>query len=287
MAIAAAQPSKARITLNLLANLTLREIRSEYKRTTLGRLWSLVNPLAQIAIFSIVFGLIFRIEPPVGEVSGVQVFPIWIGVGVISWKYVSGCIGSGMGALLANAGLLQKVSLPRWVLVTSKVLALTFTFLIELLAIAVIMLFVGGWQVLIVLPLIIPVVLITMMFVMGIGLMLSVATVYFRDIEHLWSLVSQIWMYASGVMFPASMVVDAQEHLNSLGYNILGQPIPLLAVFNLNPAERILSMFRDVLYDFTPPDGFSMLYAGGWAVVMLALGFWVFNRFSRNIVEEL
>lgn len=287
MAIAAAQPSKARITYNLLVNLTLREIRSEYKRTALGRLWSLVNPLAQIAIFSVVFGVIFRIEPPVGEVSGVQIFPVWIGVGVIAWKYISGSIGAGMGALLANAGLLQKVALPRWVLVTSKVLALTFTFLIELLAIAVIMLFVGGWQVLLVLPLIVPVVIITMAFVLGIALMLSVATVYFRDIEHLWGLVSQIWMYASGVMFPVSMVADAQEVLNAGGYNIFGQPIPLLAVFNFNPAERLLSMYRDVLYDFTPPDGFALLYTSGWAVVMLALGFLVFNRFSKNIVEEL
>lgn len=281
------QASPTRVTLNLLSNLTLREIRSEYKRTVLGRVWSLINPLAQIAVFSVVFGLIFQVTAEPGTNSGVDFFPIWIGVGVITWTYISGCIRAGMNALLSNAGLLQKVALPRWVLVLSKILSLTFTFLIELLVLALIMAALGGWRIVLTLPLIVPLLLITAAFVLGISLMLSVATVYFRDIEHLWSIVSQVWMYASGVMFPVAFVASAQERLNAAGYGIFGAPIPLLAVFELNPAERLLSMYRNILYDFSAPGLGSWLYISLWAIGLLVIGFLVFNRYSRNIVEEL
>lgn len=283
----ASAPSKARITSNLLANLTLREVRSEYKRTVLGRVWSLINPLAQIAVFSVVFGLIFNARAEPGTVSGVDSFPVWIGIGIVAWTFISGAVRSGMGALLGNAGLLQKVALPRWVLVMSTILAKAFTFLIELLVVAVVMAILGGWRIIVTLPIILPLILVTMVFVLGISLMLSVATVYFRDIEHLWSIVSQVWMYASGVVFPLAFVSAAQERLDAAGYSILGQPVPLLAIFELNPAERLLTMFRNVLYDFAAPTWGDWLYVSTWAAIVLALGFLVFNRFSKNIVEEL
>lgn len=280
-------PTKARITANLLANLTLREVRSEYKRTVLGRVWSLINPLAQIAVFSIVFGLIFNARTEPGIVSGVDSFPVWIGIGIVAWTFISGAIRSGMGALIGNAGLLQKVSLPRWALVLSTVLAKAFTFLIELLVVALIMALLGGWRILPTLPIIVPLILVTAVFVTGIALMLSVATVYFRDIEHLWSIFAQVWMYASGVVFPLAFVASAQERLDAAGYQILGQPLPLLAVFELNPAERLLSMYRNALYDFVAPSWGDWLYVFAWAGVILVLGFLIFNRFSKNIVEEL
>ncbi|WP_026373597.1 ABC transporter permease [Agrococcus lahaulensis] len=280
-------PPTARVTINLLKNLTLREVRSEYKRTVLGRVWSLVNPLAQIAVFSIVFGLIFGMQAEPGINSGVHSFPIWIGIGVIVWGFISGSIRAGMGALMANAGLLQKVALPRWVLVLSKVLALVFTFLIELAVICVVMALVGGWQIILTLPLLLPLLLVTAAFTLGIGLMLSVATVYFRDIEHLWSIVVQVWMYASGVVFPVSLVASKQAELDAQGVTVLGMPVPLLAVFEYNPAQVLLSMYRNVLYDFAAPSMGDWLVVSLWAVAALVVGGLVFRRFSRNIVEEL
>lgn len=283
------QPSRSQVTLNLLTNLTLREIRSEYKRTVLGRVWSLVNPLAQIAVFSVVFGLIFGMEAAPGTNSGVHFFPVWIGIGVIVWGFLSGSIRAGMSGLMSNAGLLQKVALPRWVLVLSKVLALVFTFLIELAVLSIIMAFVGGWNLLLFLhlPILVPLLLVTTAFVLGIGLMLSVASVYFRDIEHLWTILVQVWMYASGVVFPVSLVASKQAELDAAGVTIAGLPVPLLAVFELNPAQVLLSMYRNVLYDFAPPPMEDWLYVSAWAVGSLVIGALVFRRFSRNIVEEL
>jgi len=271
------------ITFNLLKNLTLREIRAEYKRTALGRVWSLINPLAQIAVYSLVFGLILRVAVAPGENSGIEFFPAWIGVGVIAWGFISGSISAGMGSLMSNAGLLTKVYFPRWVLVVSTVLAKASTFATELLVLLVIMLAIGGPAVLLYAPLLIPLLVLTCVFALGIALLLSVASVYFRDLQHLWTILAQVWMYASGVMFSVDIVRGAQQALEEEN----GLSLPLVTLFQLNPAERFLSAYRDVLYDFTVPGIDVWLQLIAWSAISLIIGSLVFRRLARNIVEEI
>ena len=218
-----------RVTLNLLRNLTKREISAQYKRTALGRIWSLINPLAQIAVYSIVFGLLIQIPVAAGTNSGLTFFPIWIGVGVIAWGAISNSITAGMGSMLGNAGLL------------------------------------------------------TMAFVLGIAMLLSVASIYFRDIVHLWSIVSQVWMYASGVMFSVQLVRDAQQRIAE----DYGLELPLVTLFQLNPAERFLTAYRNILYDFAVPSWDVWVALVLWSVGSLVVGKLVFDRLARNIVEEI
>jgi ABC-2 type transport system permease protein len=257
------------ITFNLLKNLTLREIRAEYKRTALGRVWSLINPLAQIAVYSLVFGLILRVQVAPGENSGIEFFPAWIGVGVIVWGFISGSISAGMGSLMSNAGLLTKVYFPRWVLVVSTVLAKASTFATEL--------------VLLYAALLIPLLVLTCIFALGIALLLSVASVYFRDLQHLWTILAQVWMYASGVMFSVDIVRGAERALEEEN----GISLPLVTLFELNPAERFLTAYRDVLYDFTVPGWDVWLQLVAWSAISLIIGSLVFRRLARNIVEEI
>lgn len=272
-----------RVTLNLLRNLTKREISAQYKRTALGRIWSLINPLAQIAIYSIVFGLLIQIPVAPGTNSGLEFFPIWIGVGVIAWGAISNSISAGMGSMLGNAGLLTKVYFPRSVLPVSAVTSSIFTFGTELLVLLAIMVFVGGPVVLLYAPLLIPLLLLTFSFVLGIAMLLSVASIYFRDIVHLWSVVSQVWMYASGVMFSVQLVQGAQERLlNEFGVNL-----PLVTLFQLNPAERFLTAYRNILYDFAVPAWDVWLTLVIWSIGSLVVGKLVFDRLARNIVEEI
>lgn len=275
------------LTFNLLINLTLREIRSEYKRSVLGRLWSLINPLAQIATFSLVFGLLFNISAEPGINSGVHFFPLWIGIGVVSWGFISNCVNGGMGSLLSSADLLRKVYFPRWVLPLSKMLANAFTYLIEITVITVIMCFVGSFRGLMYFPLMIPLIALILMFVLGLGLILSVTVIYFRDIEHLWGILTQLWLYASGVMFPLTMVAGAEQKLFDDGFRPFGERFPLLKIFELNPTARMLEAIRNIIYDYKVPDLADWVYIGTWAVVMLGIGVLVFRRFSKNIVEEL
>jgi len=265
-------------TLNLLANLTLREIKGQYKKTALGRLWSLLNPLANIAVYALVFGILVRAIPPVGTNSGLHSFALWIACGIIPWGFLSTGTSLGRGALVDNAGLLTKVFFPRFVLPTSTILALASTFLTELAALALFMgLAGGGPRVLLRLPVLIPIVILNTAFVLGVSLILSVGMVYFGDIQHIWGIFLQLWLYASGIVLPLSYVQVAQDHYH----------FPFVLIFQLNPGFQFVEAYRNVLYDFAVPSLTRWLLLLLWAVVALGVGALVFRKFSARIVEEL
>jgi ABC-2 type transport system permease protein len=265
-------------TLNLLANLTLREIKGQYKKTALGRLWSLLNPLANIAVYALVFGILVRAIPPVGTNSGLHSFALWIACGIIPWGFLSTGTSLGRGALVDNSGLLTKVFFPRFVLPTSTILALASTFLTELAALALFMgLAGGGPRVLLRLPVLIPIVILNTAFVLGVSLVLSVGMVYFGDIQHIWGIFLQLWLYASGIVLPLSYVQVAQDHYH----------FPFVLIFQLNPGYQFVEAYRNVMYDFAVPPLTRWLVMLAWAVVAMGIGALVFRKFSAQIVEEL
>lgn len=266
----------------------MREIRSQYNRTVLGRLWSLLNPLATIAVYSLIFGLVFRGTTHEGINSHVESFPLWIATGVLAWGFLSGGINAGMSAFTSNTALLTKVYFPRYVLVVSAMISAIVQFASELLVIVIIMI-IASWSFGI-LWMIVPLILlvaVTAVFGIGLGLMLAVGVVYFRDIQHLWGIFNQVWMYASGVVFPMSMLADVEQRLFADGWQINGGPLPLVTLFRLNPAEQFLEAYRSLLYDFAIPDWSVIVSCIVWAVVMLGLGALVYRRHAGRIVEEL
>ena len=277
----------ARQTLDLTLRLTQRSVSSEFKGTALGRLWSFINPLATIAIFALIFGVVFRggVEP--GRNSGINSFALWIGIGVLCWTFFSSGIMASRIALVDNAGLLTKVYFPRQVLIYSAVLSLAVDFAFELLVLVIIAMILGGPGVLAMIPALLVVTVLVGMFAVGLGLMLSIATVYFRDLGHLWQIFNQMWMYASGVVFPLTMVNKVQNDLFDKGWQVNGGPIPLTTILRLNPAETYLEAFRSCLYDFALPSQPVFLACLAWAIVMLTLGLVFFRRHSASIVEEL
>lgn len=265
-------------TLNLLINLTMREIKGQYKRTTLGRLWSLLNPLANIAVYSFVFGLLFGAKQAVGVNSHINSFALWVACGVIPWGFLATGTSIGRGSLHDNAGLLTKVYFPRFVLPTATILALASTFLTELGVLALVMGIAGGPGILLRLLVVIPVVILNTAFVLGISLVLSIAMVYFGDIQHIWSIFLQLWLYASGIVIPISMVQQAQA----------GHPnLPLVAFFEANPTYQYVEAYRDLMYDWVVPSWDRWLIMFVWAVVAMGIGALVFRKFSGRIVEEL
>lgn len=279
--------SGLRHVLQLIWVLAKREISSEYKGTALGRLWSLINPLATIAVFSVIFGVIFRGGVAPGRNSGIDSFALWIGIGVLCWGYFSRIITNGMNALVGNAGLLTKVYFPRYVLIVASTVAQTFNFLFELAVLLIVTSLVGGPRVLLYVPLLIPILLLTALFGTGLALQLSVGCVYFRDLSHLWGIFNQIWMYASGVVFPLSMLVSAQETLFQRGWSWQGKPLAFDVIFRINPAELILEAFRFVFYEYDFPTPEVWLGIIGWTTVSLGLGITCYRLASPRIVEEL
>ncbi|MCZ2812342.1 MULTISPECIES: ABC transporter permease [unclassified Modestobacter] len=265
----------------LLVNLTLREVRGKYKRTLLGQGWSLLNPIATLLIYTLVFGFVLRVPVPVGEDSGLQVFVLFLACALLPWNFFNNAVSSGMGSLIANANLLRKVFFWRPTLVVATVLSLNVTFAIELGVLVVLLLLFGSmplpW-----IPLLLLVVVLLTAFALGIALLLSVANVYFRDTQHFVTIGMQLWFYATPIVYPYQLIQDQAARMRAAGNDF-----PLETIYRLNPLERFVSVFRAMLYDNVMPYWGDLLFCLVAAVGSLVIGFAVFNRSQHRLVEEL
>ncbi len=268
----------------LLANLTLREVRGKYKRTALGQGWSLLNPLVSLAIYSLVFGLLLRADPPVGDPSGLDVFALWLAAALLPWTFFSGAVLAGVQSLLLNANLVKKVYFPRELLVVSSVLSFVVTLSVELGAL-VVLLVVAGANPLPWLPLVVVAVVLLTAFALGLSLLLSISNVYFRDTGHLAALVFQFWFYLTPVVYPATLVDSVVEERG--GLHVLGVRLPVDHLYGLNPMQRFSDVFRALLYDNRLPDWQDWAACAVVAALALALGVTVFRRFAPRLAEEL
>jgi ABC-2 type transport system permease protein len=259
----------------LLRNLTQRELKGKYKRSTLGWAWSLINPLAQMATFSIVFGVFFDAPVPTGDPSGLQVFALFLVCGLLPWTFLANGLQQGSGALVANANLVKKVWFPRELLVASVSLAGTVSFAIELGVLAVVLL-VAGNLVLPWLPAVALLVVVQLAFVLGLSLLLAAANVYFRDLEHLIGIGLQLWFYATPIIYPISLVQDA----------FVDRP-GLLDLYSLNPMLKFVEAYRDLLYSLRAPEAATLAYLVAWAAAALLVGRWAFGRLEGRLAEEL
>ena len=246
----------------LLANLTMRELRGKYKGTVLGWAWSLVNPLASTLVFTVVFSAILKITPPVGA-GGLQNYAMFLLCGLLAWNFLSGCITTGMGALVGNGNLIKKTYFPRQLLVVSSVAAGGVTFGIEMLVLVVVFMVLLG------------------LFGLGIGLMLSVLNVYFRDVAHFVGIFMQIWFYATPIIYPPSLVADAAAGGGWV------QRFRIEDVYGINPMVGFVEVFRDLLYVQQLPSPATVAYLVVVTAAVLVLGALVFSRKQGRLAEEL
>ncbi|HUQ40257.1 MAG TPA: ABC transporter permease [Acidimicrobiales bacterium] len=262
----------------LLANLTLRELRGKYKRSVLGWTWSLLNPLATMAIFTFVFRLFLKIQPPVGDPSGLHNFAFFLLCGLLPWNFLANGMSGAIGMLVANGNLIKKVYFPREILVAASVLSWDVSLLIELGVLAVALLIVGS-MVLPWLPVVLLLVVVLSVFVLGVGLGLSVLNVYFRDVQHFLAIFMQLWFYATPVVYPISYVPERAD--------VLGLDIPVRTLYDLNPMVRFVGAFRNCLYDLRFPALADLAYMCAAALISLAIGAALFNRLEPRLAEEL
>ncbi|MDO7881123.1 ABC transporter permease [Salinibacterium soli] len=266
----------------LLVNLTLREVKGKYRRTIFGQLWSLANPLAAMLVYTFVFSFIFQIRPDKGDPSGLNIFALWLLCGLLPWLFFSNVLSLGVSSLVSNAALIQKVYFSRVVLPLSQVAARAFTWLFEMgvlvVALAIVGSFVWPW-----LPLVLVVMLLLALFAAGVALALAVMNVYFRDTEHFLTIILQIWMYLTPIIYPISLV-ETQSH--NVG-GIFGTPITVLDLYSLNPMVHFVQVFRELLYDNRWPSGDAMLACVLWAIGSFTLGLIIFRRNEKGLAEAL
>lgn len=267
----------------LLANLTLRDIRGQYKRTILGQLWSLVNPLAAMLVYTIVFRFLLRAAPPPGDPSGLDIFPVWLLCGLLPWSFFSSAVMGGMGSIVGNAGLVQKVYFNRIVLPISTIGAVAFNWLFEMAVLVVVLLLVGGWHVVFFLPAVVVLMFFLAMFAAGLAMMLSIANVHFRDTQYFLGILFQIWMYLTPIVYPISIV----QSLSDRHGGILGTHITVMQIFETNPMFQYVSAFRALMYDQRIPDWQDIVACILWAVAAFAIGLAVFRKNEKGLAEAL
>lgn len=275
--------AELRASRELLINLTLREIRGKYKRTTLGQGWSLLNPIASLFVFTLVFGILLKADPPVGEPSGLDSFALWLACGLLPWVFFSQALNAGMTALASNSALVTKVYFPREVLVASTVLSFVASFGLELAVLTGVLVLFGGGP-LLWLPLVVVLVVLLTGFALGLALLLSIAHTYFRDTSYLMAIVLQFWFYLTPVVYPPRLVDEA---VGADGLSVLGLQIPVDHLYGLNPMTRFLSAFRTLLYDNRMPSAEDWVGVVSSSLVALGLGILVFRRFASRLAEEL
>jgi ABC-2 type transport system permease protein len=266
----------------LLHNLTNREVRGKYRRTALGQLWSLANPIAAIVIYTFIFSFIFRLPAQVGDPSGLNNYALWLVCGLLPWLFFNRVLALGTDSLVSNAGLIQKVYFPRIVLPLSLTNATFFTWALEMgvlvLALSLLGAFVLPW-----IPLVVVFMVVFAVFSVGLGMIFSIINVYFRDLAYLLTIVLQFWFYLTPILYPIELVVTQSEQLGLL----LGTPLTLLDVYSLNPVQGFIEIFRNLLYDNRMPELATVVVALGWAIVAFVAGAWMYAKKEKQLAELL
>jgi len=266
----------------LLQNLTNREVRGKYRRTALGQLWSLANPIAAILIYTFIFSFIFRLPAQVGDPSGLDNYALWLVCGLLPWLFFNRVLTLGTDSLVANAGLIQKVYFPRIVLPISLANATFFTWLLEMgvlvIALSLLGSFVIPW-----LPLVALAMLVFATFAVGLAMIFSIINVYFRDFSYLLGIVLQFWFYLTPILYPVELVATQSDALGGL----VGTPITLLDIYSLNPVEGFIEIFRNLLYDNRLPELRTVVVALGWTMGALSFGSWLYSTREKLLAELL
>lgn len=244
----------------LLLQLTQREIKARYKQSFVGYAWVLVNPLAQMLVYTFIFSVIFRFPT-----NGIP-YPVYLFAALLPWTNLQSIITSATNSLVENSIILRKVAFPREVIPYSAVVAkffdLVFASLVFMLLILLYRVPLASTAILF-----IPLYLVQMLLVTGLSLLLSALNLFFRDVQYLTNLVLMIWMYMTPVVYPLSLVPEKYVNL-----------------YKLNPMVGIIEAYRSALFGY-PFDTGAIVYSFFSSIVIFVIGFTVFKNLEKYFAD--
>lgn len=251
----------------ILKQLVTKDFKIKYRRSFLGVAWSVLNPLLMMIVMAVVFSTIFA-QGRNGAVSP-ELYPLYLIVGNVTFSVMSESTNQALMSIIWASSLLKKVKVHRWVFPVQKVLFSLVNFGFSLIAVAIVMIWfhvVPTWH-LILLPVCL---FLLMLFCMGLGMMLSALTVFFRDIMHLWSVVITAWTYLTPIFWTTDFIGRMPHVVRIIMY--------------ANPMYNYIQFMRDIFLFQTTPTFFTVGMCVAWAVVALVLGYVVFHKSEHKFI---
>ncbi len=247
----------------MIISFVRKDLRGRYKGSVLGFLWTFVNPLLQLLVYTIVFSTIMRF----GDIDKYYLF---LFVTLIPWLFFSTSLTSGCMSVLVQKDMLKKIYFPREVLPVAQVTSCFMNMLFSFVVIFAVLI-ISGSEINFLALLYLPVVMIVeYIFAMGITLIASAVTVYFRDLEHILGIVAMAWMYMTPVIYGMEQV-----------------PEEFRGWFILNPMTSIIVSYRDILYYAKIPEMDTLGISFVMGIIILFVGFIVFGKLKKHFAEEL
>lgn len=258
----------------LVQNLTNRQLKSQYKESLFGNLWSMINPAATIGVYSLVFGVFLKFGRgiPGVQFGDLQSFPLYLFCAIILWSTFNRVAIGAMGSFSGTGSLLKRVYFPPSAPILAHALAQMKQSLLEGLMAMLVLTALGyfSWTFLL-WPLLIPIIV---AFSFGIGLVLTLANAYYKDVSYLMSILTMLLFYCTPILYSLDRIGESE---------VFG--IKATTLLELNPLTHFVDASRECLYLGVVPS-FTR-----WAAILLAatvsllLGWLVFVRYSKDVSE--
>ena len=246
----------------MIYSLVKKELRGRYKGSALGFLWTFINPLLQLLVYTFVFSVVMP--------NNIDKFYLYLFVGLIPWLFFSGSLTGGAASIITQKDMVKKIYFPREVMPIAYV---TSNFVNMLLCFLVIfaVLICSGVGINPITLLYLPIIF-SVEYVMCLGgaMLTSALTVYFRDLEYILGIITMAWMYMTPVVYSIEMV-----------------PERLRPLMNLNPMTPVIVAYRDILYGKQVPQISTLTSGFVLGVIVLVVGYVVFQKLQRGFAEEL
>lgn len=245
----------------LVKELVVRDLKVKYRRSVLGYLWSLLNPLLMMLVMTVAFSYVFRFD--------IENYSLYLITGQIIYTFFNESTTMAMTSVVSNAGLIKKVYIPKYIFPISRVVSCFVNLLFSLGAVLIVMIFTQAPFHLTILLVPIPLFLL-LVFCCGVGSVLAALTVFFRDVIHLYSVCTLALMYLTPIFYPINTI-----------------PEEISRWYYLNPMVHYLSYFRNLVLYGTVPSVAENLACVGISALSFAIGMFIFSKLQKRFAFYL
>ena len=244
-----------------------REFESKYRNSLLGAVWTIINPLSMIVVYTVIFAKLMQAKLP--GIDSTFGYSIYLCVGVLTWGFFTEIVTRAQNVFLENANLLKKISFPRLSLPVIVVANASLNFLI-IFSLFVIFLVISGNFPGVVFLAIFPVLAIQILFSVGLGISIGVLNVFFRDVGQLFGVILQFWFWLTPVVYPVTIL-----------------PESVVKFIHYNPMYPIMQAYQGIVVSGKWPDWTSLWPVALISVLLCALGMRLFRKHAGEMVDEL